>query len=215
MDHLTKFGTCNESRIGDRRGRTPGPTGSSGMVVDPDDFHERGPRMTSQHPTTADEIERKFLVKDFNPCYGSGWGATKMVQMYLMTGDLEVRLRRKEGQSVVMETKTGHGLVRSESKAELDAIGGAAMFDLLVASGEVPLVKKTRWKHPDAEWTVDVYEGQGLCVAEIELNAIDEPLPALPPELVLGEEVTGQREWSNQVLARKPVRLSTGRVLGR
>ncbi|MDZ4388465.1 MAG: hypothetical protein U0974_01870 [Gemmatimonadales bacterium] len=126
------------------------------------------------------------------------------MQLYLCTGAIEVRLRRKGNDPVMLCLKSGHGLVRAEHEEVLTATYGTEMFDALEASGSVPVIEKNRFRYPGSPWEIDCYTGaahDGLVMAEIELVAVDAEIPAVPPGLELGEEVTGQRAWSNQALA--------------
>jgi CYTH domain-containing protein len=72
----------------------------------------------------------------------------------------------------------------------------------LVAASGTRIIEKTRHAIPveGFMWEVDVYEGtlDGLVIAEVELTS-EEDDPVLPPWV--GAEVTGDKRWSNQVLA--------------
>lgn len=126
-----------------------------------------------------------------------------MVQVYLATGNPELRLRSAGGK-VTLGAKSGQGLVREEAEALVDTASAAPLLAILAGSGSFPVVRKTRYKTAESPWEVDVYTARshcGLVVAEIELSAEDEPLPPLPPGLALGREITGEAAWANQSLA--------------
>lgn len=173
--------------------------------------HQTG-TVTSVPPSPAGvEIERKFLVEEFDPSApspgadGNGplWRGTPVVQVYLATGNPELRLRSANGK-VTLGAKRGQGLVRQEAEALVDTASAAPLLAILSGSGSFPVVRKTRYKTAESSWEVDVYTARsysGLVVAEIELSGEDEPLPPLPPGLVLGREVTGEAAWANQSLA--------------
>ena len=117
-------------------------------------------------------------------------------QAYLVSGEPEVRVRRK-GDRFLITLKRGTGLSRSESEAEIDTLLGE---DLLAAFPENNISKR---RYRIDRWEVDVFREklEGLVMAEIELARADEPLPAVPPELELTREVTGETRYANASLA--------------
>ncbi|MDB0057800.1 adenylate cyclase, partial [Schleiferiaceae bacterium] len=70
---------------------------------------------------------------------------------------------------------------------------------------ERPAIEKKRYIVPNGahDWEVDVFEGvnEGLVVAEIELGSEDE---AFEKPSWLGNEVSGDRKYSNSALSLHP-----------
>lgn len=151
----------------------------------------------------AQEIERKFLVKgDF---LGEVYESHHIVQGYLNSAKgRTVRIRIKEDKAyiTVKGPSDDGGLSRFEWEKEIPAEDAEKLLEL----AEPTPIEKTRHlvrssgSHP---WEIDVFEGAnaGLVIAEIELDAADEPIskPAW-----LGEEVTGDRRYYNSWLSNHP-----------
>ena len=145
------------------------------------------------------EIERKFLIKTPPP----GWRRqphAKINQGYLAhTGQLEVRLRKKDDQ-YFLTIKSGAGLSRLEEEIELSAERFARLWPLTKGKR----IAKTRYKIPFAGKTaeMDVYGGvhKGLITAEIEFKNMRELKGFQFPEW-FDREVTGDPKYSNAALA--------------
>ncbi|MDR6817143.1 CYTH domain-containing protein [Neorhizobium sp. 2083] len=147
----------------------------------------------------AKEIERKFLVKS------DGWrsevsSSSAFLQAYIAYGDdRSVRVRIMDGKRAKLTIKIGRELsVRDEFEYEIPL---ADAEEMAVAAVGVVL-EKTRHeiRHQGYTWEVDVYGGtyKGLVVAEVEIE--DEgALPDIPDWI--GEEITGDRRYSNTVMA--------------
>lgn len=146
------------------------------------------------------EIERKFRVESAPPgAYSSP--ADEIEQGYLVAdGSIEVRLRRK-GERRLITVKKGHGEVRDETEVELDR----AQFDRLWPLTEGWRVSKRRHRIPVAGGLtaeMDVYSGPltGLVTVEVEFGSEAESAAFEPPGW-FGEELTGDRRYSNQQMA--------------
>jgi adenylate cyclase len=146
------------------------------------------------------EIERKFLVRKM-PDGLTSYPSNEISQGYLVSLDdgTQVRLR-KSGQRYMLTFKRGRGNVREEREVEL----AAAQFDALWPATEGKRLVKTRYEIPLGERTVeiDVYHGrhEGLIVAEVEFDREDAAKNFEPPDW-LGDDVTGDPRYSNQLLA--------------
>lgn len=152
------------------------------------------------------EIERKFLVA------GDGWrpqvvSSKRIRQAYLSTGGAAaVRVRivdeRRARLTIKSSGKSGSpALSRAEFEYSVPVEDALAMLDL--RAGQI--VEKTRHLVPAGNgrtWEVDVFGGahEGLVIAEIELEAPDEPV-ALPDWV--GREVTGDPRYGNVALAQR------------
>jgi adenylate cyclase len=148
------------------------------------------------------EIERKFLVKHPPP----GWKQMRrshIAQGYLPVADedLEIRLRRRDTKHGIT-IKRGHGRSRLEEEIPIPK----ATFRSLWPLTRTARIAKWRYEIPWNGRTVemDVYLGshRGLITAEIEFDSVAASRSFHAPEW-LGREITGNRQYTNQSLARK------------
>jgi adenylate cyclase len=148
------------------------------------------------------EIERKLLVDEVPSL--EGWTAQRLEQGYLaITGDVEVRIRRADGDAARITVKSAPGLSRVEEELPLD--GDA--FERLWPLTEGRRLVKVRHTSPDPDvagvvFELDVYEGPlgGLVTLEAEF-ADEDAARAWTPPLWAGREVTGEKAYANQTLA--------------
>ena len=146
------------------------------------------------------EIERKFLVRKM-PNGLASYPASDIAQGYLISLDdgLQVRLR-KSGERHSLTYKRGTGNVREEREVELTA----EQFDALWPATEGKRLVKTRYEIPfgDRVVEIDVYHDrhEGLVVAEVEFDTEQAAKDFQPPDW-LGDDVTGDPRYSNQLLA--------------
>jgi CYTH domain-containing protein len=150
--------------------------------------------------TDGREIERKFLVREM-PADLTSCPSNEISQGYLVSLDdgLQVRLR-KSGERYSLTFKRGTGHVREEREVELTA----PQFDALWPATEGKRLVKTRYEIPFGERVVeiDVYHDrhEGLVVAEVEFDEEAAAKNFEPPDW-LGDDVTGDPRYSNQLLA--------------
>jgi adenylate cyclase len=146
------------------------------------------------------EIERKFLVRKL-PAGLTSYPHESILQGYLVSlaDGLQVRLR-KSGDKYSLTYKRGTGNVREEREIELTA----EQFDALWPATEGKRLVKTRYEIPfgDRVVEIDVYHErhEGLVVAEVEFDEEDTAKDFQPPAW-LGDDVTGDPRYSNQLLA--------------
>lgn len=146
------------------------------------------------------EIERKFLVRKL-PADLASCRRSEISQGYLVSLDdgLQVRLR-KSGERYSLTYKRGLGNVREEREVELSAEQFAALWP---ATEGKRLIKK-RYEIPlgDLVVEIDVYGGrhEGLVVAEVEFDDEESARKFQQPDW-LGDDVTGDPRYSNQLLA--------------
>jgi CYTH domain-containing protein len=146
------------------------------------------------------EIERKFLVRTL-PENLTGFPSTEISQGYLVSTDdgLQVRLRKKREQ-YSLTYKRGLGNVREEREVALTA----EQFSTLWPATEGKRLIKTRSEIPcgDRVVEIDIYGGkhEGLVVAEVEFDDEESAINFQPPDW-LGDDVTGDPRYSNQLLA--------------
>jgi adenylate cyclase len=146
------------------------------------------------------EIERKFLVRKL-PADLASYPSTEISQGYLVSLDdgLQVRLRKKSEQ-YSLTYKRGLGNVREEREVALTA----EQFATLWPATEGKRLSKTRYEIPfgDRVVEIDLYGGKhdGLVVAEVEFDDEESAIDFQPPNW-LGDDVTGDPRYSNQLLA--------------
>jgi len=148
------------------------------------------------------EIERKFLVKQLPP----GWKTrafSQIIQGYfpMAKKDLEIRLRRKDWQHFIT-VKGGRGHTRFEEEIPIPEPSFRVLWPL---TGTTQIFKR-RYKIPFDQHTIeiDVFGGshRGLVTADVEFNSLRESRSFQPPEW-LGREITGNRQYANETLARR------------
>ena len=150
------------------------------------------------------EIERKFLVTS-DVWRESVRRSDDFRQGYIVTGESEkgsVRVR-VSGDSAWLNMKSAtRGAQRLEFEYPLPLEDAMQILDTLCQS---PIIEKTRHyiDFSGHTWEVDVFEGenQGLTVAEVELDSVDERL--VLPEWV-GNEVTDDVRYYNACLVKNP-----------
>ena len=144
------------------------------------------------------EVERKSLV-DRLPGDLDRAPRRRLSQGYLVTGDVEVRLRRADDETF-LTVKAGRGLVRAEEELPIDP----DRFDRLWPLTEGRRVEKVRHlvEQDGRTIEIDVYAGahEGLVVAEVEFPDEDGARAWTPPPW-LGADVTGDPSYSNARLA--------------
>jgi adenylate cyclase len=146
------------------------------------------------------EIERKFLVGRL-PDDLTSYSHNEISQGYLVSLDdgTQVRLR-KSGQQYSLTFKRGTGKVREEREVELTS----KQFNALWPATEGKRLVKTRYEIPlgDRVVEIDVYHDrhQGLVVAEVEFDD-EESAKVFQPPNWLGDDVSGDPRYSNQLLA--------------
>ena len=151
----------------------------------------------------AQEIERKFLVKD-DSYKALAYHASRIAQGYIcsMRGrTVRVRIRDEKGYLTIKGPADAAGLGRYEWEKEIPLEEARELMKLC----EPGMIDKTRYlvqagKHV---FEVDEFygENEGLTIAEVELAAKDEAYEK--PDFV-GEEVTGDVRYYNSFLMKNP-----------
>jgi adenylate cyclase len=148
------------------------------------------------------EIERKFLLAD-DSWRSSVERSERMVQGYLNDqGPVSLRAR-VAGERAWLNIKSRTlGISRDEFEYEIPFEDAERMLDHLTTG---PVIDKTRHylHHGDRLWEIDEFHGEndGLVVAEVELEAVDQPF-ARPDWL--GEEVSQDARYYNVSLVKMP-----------
>lgn len=154
----------------------------------------------------AIEIERKFLVRDDR--WRSNAGGSHFLQQAYLSRDektsIRVRLVDRRAGLLTIKIHTA-GLAKQEYEY---AIPADEARELILHAGS-RVIEKTRYivRHKGNKWDVDVFAGayRGLVVAEIEMDRED-ARPALPAWL--GQEITGDKRYSNRAMAMSQQPLS-------
>ena len=148
------------------------------------------------------EIERKFLIQGSFEAFSTR--KMRFKQGYLPTEKgCTVRIRTEDDRAflTIKGPSNASGITRYEWNHEIATHEAEELF--LLCTND--LIEKDRYLVPVGKHTyeVDVFHGdnEGLIVAEIELDAEDEPFEK--PSW-LGQEVTEQRRYSNSHLASNP-----------
>lgn len=150
------------------------------------------------------EIERKFLVKN-DAWRGQVESQAPIMQGYIANNaGVTVRIRVQGAQAFLTIKGRGEGPSRSEFEYPIPVQDARAMLAEMAVSAPVEKVR-FRVRAGDHVWDLDVFAGEneGLVMAEVELDAVDEVFDM--PEWA-GEEVTGDPRFYNVNLARNPFR---------
>lgn len=144
------------------------------------------------------EIERKFKLKSTTVL--EGLSGSHFLQAYLAKGSVLVRVRVTENKAwLTLKGQPLSTLSRPEWEYEIP-VGDAK--EMAKQSGAYSL-EKTRYfiEHKGHTFEVDQYHGglEGLYTVEVEIDS-ETSLVDLPEWV--GEEVTGNRAWDNESLAR-------------
>lgn len=151
------------------------------------------------------EIERKYLVVNSDWREQVEGKPQHLRQGYLaLTERAVVRVRTANDERAWLCVKEHRiGPAHREYEYPIDVSHARELFDL--CSGA--LIEKTRFRVPSGPhvWEVDEFHGanEGLILAEIELDAVDEPFE-LPTWT--GREVTADRRFYNAGLTLMPWR---------
>lgn len=146
----------------------------------------------------AAEIERKFLVHDWEP----KTEGTYFKQGYLSSVKERVVRVRIAGTKAKLTIKgVTKGVSRAEYEYEIPIDDAKELLDLC----EQPLIEKRRYVETfhGKDFEIDVFLGanQGLVIAELELGSEDEAFDKPP---WLGDEVSGDERYYNNNLIAKP-----------
>lgn len=149
------------------------------------------------------EIERKFLVK--STAYKAiAFKKTKIVQGFLSTNKkrtVRVRLQGDQGFLTVKGKSTKNGLSRFEWEKKINKTEANSLLDICKKG----IIVKIRYEIQVVNHVFEVDEfleaNQGLVIAEVELNSENEKFTK--PDW-LGTEVTGQPQYYNAQLSKKP-----------
>ena len=149
------------------------------------------------------EIERKFLVNS-DVYKTEAKTKTKIVQGFLNTDPertIRVRIRGDKAYLTIKGKGNNSGTTRFEWENEISITTANNLINLC----EPGVIEKIRFEISIGNHTYEVDEflgaNKGLVIAEIELSKEDE---AFIKPVWLGDEVTGQVNYYNSQLSKKP-----------
>jgi len=153
----------------------------------------------------AQEIERKFLVKD-NSFRDEAIKQTRIVQGYLSSvpeRTVRVRIKGEKGFLTIKGIGSKSGASRYEWEKEISVKDAEELLEIC----EPGVIEKVRYivQNGKHDYEVDEFfgENEGLIIAEVELSSEDE---AFNKPAWLGQEVTGYTKYYNSMLMKKPYR---------
>lgn len=151
----------------------------------------------------AQEIERKFLVKD-NSFKLDAYAKSHIVQGYICSArgrTVRVRIRDDKGYLTIKGASNKSGTSRYEWEKEINMHEAEELMKLC----EPGIIDKTRYLVKCGKHTFEVDEfygdNEGLVVAEVELSNEDEPFEV--PHFI-EREVTGDVRYYNSFLMKNP-----------
>ena len=151
----------------------------------------------------AQEIERKFLVKD-DSYKALAYHSSRIAQGYIcsMRGrTVRVRIRDDKGYLTIKGPSDANGLGRYEWEKEIPLHEAQELMKLC----EPGMIDKTRYLVRSGKhiFEVDEFygENEGLTLAEVELSSVDEAYEK--PDFI-DEEVTGDVKYYNSFLMKHP-----------
>ncbi len=151
----------------------------------------------------AQEIERKFLVKD-DSFKKDAFKSTRIVQGYLSSvpeRTVRVRIKGNKGYLTVKGIGNASGASRFEWEIEIPKEDAENLLKIC----EPGVIDKTRYLVKAGKHTFEVDEfygdNEGLTIAEVELESEDQ---AFEKPAWLGKEVTGDPRFYNSMLMKNP-----------
>ena len=151
----------------------------------------------------AQEIERKFLVKD-SSFKELAFSSSRIAQGYICSSrgrTVRVRIRDEKGYLTIKGPAGENGLSRYEWEKEIPLDEAQELMKLC----EPGMIDKARYlvQSGNHVFEVDEFygENEGLVVAEVELSSENEPFEK--PDFI-GEEVTGIAKYYNSFLMKFP-----------
>ena len=151
----------------------------------------------------AQEIERKFLVKD-SRFKELAFSSSRIAQGYICSSrgrTVRVRIRDEKGYLTIKGPAGENGLSRYEWEKEIPLDEAQELMKLC----EPGMIDKTRYLVQSGTHVFEVDEfygeNEGLIVAEVELTSENESFEK--PDFI-GEEVTGIAKYYNSFLMKFP-----------
>jgi CYTH domain-containing protein len=149
------------------------------------------------------EIERKFLVRD-SSFIGMSFKNIRIVQGYICRDaerSVRIRIAGDEAFITVKSASDAKGWSRYEFERRVPLDDAEELMKLCLPG----VIEKVRYcvRAGSHTWEVDVFHGEneGLTVAEIELESVDDTF-AIPDWA--GREVSGEAKYYNAVLSKSP-----------
>ncbi len=152
------------------------------------------------------EIERKFLVKNFDPaCLPELHARVHIVQHYLENPGMAERIRKRSHSGGAAYYHTLKKLKEIGVNTEIERQISAEEYDRLLGrvNPRSGMVKKDRYcfVYENQYFELDVFVGLPLVMLELELIEKGQEIK-LPPFLEIEREVTDDPKYSNKEIAR-------------
>lgn len=150
----------------------------------------------------AQEIERKFLLAEgaTSPVFGD-YSKIKIKQGYI-SGDKDknVRIRLINGKEpkAILGIKFTNEAITDEFEYEIPMEEGIQIYEKTESKLEK---KRISFDFNKVHYDLDIYPN-GLQIIEAEFKSVDQMEKWVKPEWI-GEDVSGQSEYSNVVLAKQ------------
>lgn len=146
------------------------------------------------------EIERKFLVNEKLPTFSEG---KEIIQAYIFLSEGKEMRIRIQNNICTLSIKVNYAKnIREEFEYNIPMSEGLRLME--IGSEFSPILKTRHIINSNSMiWEIDVFKGEneGLIIAEIELNAIDQEF--VIPEWVK-REVTDEQKYYNSNLYINP-----------
>ncbi len=146
------------------------------------------------------EIERKYLV--CGDAWRKGLRGIRYSQSYIPSDHAVVRVRVCDDHAMLTIKGELDGIARTEYEYPIPPVDAYEMLEKFCTQ---PYINKTRYHldYAGKAWVIDEFHGanQGLIVAEIELEAVDQPVEKPP---WAGEDVSEDPRYFNFNLATRP-----------
>ncbi len=146
------------------------------------------------------EIERRYLVRVTEDLWSRLESGHHLRQGYVATGGSSIRIREGEPRGSVLTIKSGGGVRRREVEAVVPTNVADALFEL---AGD-HVLEKVRFRM--GPWELDRFLGplEDLRLLEIELDAVDQPIPEPPEGVSVLREVTDDKRFTSNYLSGLP-----------
>ena len=147
------------------------------------------------------EIERKFKVKALPEDLDAY--AYHMIEQAYLTVEPAIRVRSEDGRySMTYKGVAGDNTALSHEEYNLPLTKEA--YETLRSKADGVIIRKKRVLIPYGKYTIelDIFDEpfSGLVIAEVEFASTDEANDFTPPDW-FGEDVTGQRQYSNAYMS--------------
>lgn len=164
-------------------------------------FHDVYKMLSKDMSEDCLEIERKFLVKNFD-FIDDAFDKYEIKQGYLSTNNastVRVRVCKNKGYITIKGRSFDNGISKKEWEYEIPYDHALQLLNICSSN----ILEKTRYlvSYENILWEIDVFsKPNNLVIAEVELKNKDEYINK--PSWI-GEEVTGKKEYYNSYISKQ------------